>query len=80
MGKLKDIMCDYDETSTASIVAYARDYFKDTFGFRPGFRPEGIDSCSDYVIRAHHITMIMACDEYLINMSETDRKFEGWDI
>ena len=76
MGKLKDIMSDYDETSTASIVAYARDYHKDTFGFRP----EGIDSCSDYVIRAHHITMIMACDEYLIKMSETDRETEGWDI
>lgn len=76
MGKLKDIMGDYDGTTTESIVGYARDYFKDTFGFRP----EGIDSYSDYVIRAHHITMIMACDEYLIKMSETDREIEGWDI
>lgn len=76
MSKLKDIIEDYDETSTASIVAYARDYHKDTFGFRP----EGMDSDSDSDIRAYYITMIMTCDDYLIRMSETDRKLEGWEI
>lgn len=76
MSKLKDVMIDYDETTTEAIVGYARDYFKDTFGFRPG----DTDSESDFEIRAYYITLIMACDEYLIKMSETDRKFEGWDI
>ena len=75
MGKLKDIIEDYDETSTASIIGYARDYFKDTFGFRP----EGIDSDSDYVIRAHYIHMIMTCDDYLIRTRDT-RDTEGWDV
>ena len=76
MAKLKDIMSDYDESTTSSIIAYARDYFKDTWGFRPGDTPAE----SDYDIRAYYITLIMACDEYLIKMSETDRKIEGWDI
>ena len=74
MGKLKDIIEDYDETSTASIVAYARDYHKDTFGFRP----EGIDSDSDTDIRAYYITMIMYCDEYLIK-TRGSRDDDGWD-
>ena len=78
MGKLKDIMSDYDETTTASIVGYACDYFKDTFGFRPGFDLSTLSS--DYEIRAYYITMIMTCDEYLIKMSETDRENEGWGI
>ena len=76
MAKLKDIMGDYEGITTESIVGYARDYFKDTFGFRP----ETWLSGSDFETRAHYITMIMTCDEYLIKMSETDRKFEGWDI
>ena len=68
MSKLKDIISDYDETTTESIVAYARDYFKDTFGFRP----EGIVSESNFEIRAYYITLIMACDEYNENN-------DGWD-
>ena len=74
MSKLKDIISDYDETSTASIIAYARDYHKDTFGFRP----EGIDSDSDWDIRAYYITMIMYCDEYLIK-TRGSRDTDGWD-
>jgi len=74
MSKLKDIISDYDETSTASIIAYARDYFKDTFGFRP----EGIQSESDTDIRAHYIHMIMTCDDYLIRTRDT-RYTDGWD-
>jgi len=76
MSRIKDIMSDYDETTTESIVGYARDYFKDTWGFRPG----NPDADSDYEIRAYYITLIMACDEYLIKMSETDRKIEGWVV
>ena len=74
MSKLKDIISDYDETTTASIIAYARDFHKDTFGFRP----EGIDSGSDTDIRAYYITMIMYCDEYLIK-TRGSRDTDGWD-
>jgi hypothetical protein len=76
MSRVKDIMGDYDGTTTEAIVGYARDYFKDTFGFRP----ETYLSGSNFETRAHYITMIMTCDEYLIKMSETARKIEGWDI
>ena len=76
MSKLKDIMGDYDGTTTESIVGYARDYFKDTFGFRP----ETWLSGSDFETRAHYITMIMTCVEYIIKKSETDRENEGWGI
>ncbi len=74
MSKLKDIISDYDETTTESIVGYARDYFKDTFGFRP----ETWLSGSDFETRAHYIHMIMTCDDYLIRTRDT-RYTDGWD-
>lgn len=68
-------MSDYDESTTSSIISYASDYFKDTWGFRPDY----IDSDSDYEIRAYYITLIMSCDEYLIRTRDT-RDTDGWDV
>ena len=74
MLPLQDVLSDYEFTTTRSIIGYARDYFKDTFGFRP----ESIQSDSDTDIRAHYIGMIIECDEYLIKNRDT-RKNNGWD-
>ena len=60
MSRIKDVLENYAHMSTVQLIAECRDYFKDTFGFRP----EGIDSESNFEIRAYYITLIMACDEY----------------
>ena len=57
--------------TTDQLVAYARDYFKDVYGFRPYIRlNEGDD------IRAYYVRMILECDESVQKMSKTD----GWNI
>jgi len=71
MDTVNDVMGDYDEMSTASIVSYARDYFKDVYGFRPSIR---LDCDSD--IRAYYIGMILECEQTIQKMSKTD----GWNI
>ena len=60
MSRVKDVLENYAHMSTVQLIAETRDYFKDTFGFRP----EGIVSESNFEIRAYYITLIMACDEY----------------
>jgi hypothetical protein len=59
MAKVKDVLENYAHMSTAQLIAECRDYFKDTFGFRPS----DTDAESDFDIRAYYITLIMACDE-----------------
>jgi hypothetical protein len=56
---------------TEQLVAECRDYFKDTFGFRP----ETYLSGSNFETRAYYITLIMACDEY----NENNPNNDGWD-
>lgn len=75
MAKVKDVLENYAHMSTVQLIAECRDYFKDTFGFRPGDTPAE----SDYEIRAYYITLIMACDEYLIKTRDT-RDTDGWDV
>lgn len=60
MSSIKNVLANYDHMDTKQLIAECRDYFKDTFGFRP----EGIVSESNFEIRAYYITLIMACDEY----------------
>ena len=70
MSRVKDVLENYAHMSTEQLIAETRDYFKDTFGFRPS----DTDAESNFETRAYYITLIMACDEY--NENNTD---DGWD-
>ena len=59
MSSIKNVLANYDHMSTEQLIAECRDYFKDTFGFRP----ETFLSGSNFETRAYYITLIMACDE-----------------
>jgi hypothetical protein len=60
MSRIKDVVENYAHMDTEQLIAECRDYFKDTFGFRP----ETYLSGSNFETRAYYITLIMACDEY----------------
>ena len=70
MSRIKDVIENYAHMNTEQLIAECRDYFKDTFGFRP----ETYLSGSNFETRAYYITLIMACDEY--NEKNTN---DGWD-